>query len=129
MLAEKRLRRGEFTSVKDLEAALEDFIEQHNKNPKPFVWMKSTEEIVEKVSRARETRNLLGAVVHGFDDETCIKALQNLAAASADAGARIALMELVMAEAPARCRMKWRRLMPWGTCCIIWVFSEKIVYL
>ena len=44
---------------------------------------------------------LLIAVLHGFDDETCVKALQNLATASAGTGARIALMELVMAEARA----------------------------
>jgi transposase len=61
ILTEKRLRRGVFTSVKELEAALEDFIVQHNKNPKPFVWTKSTEEILEKVGRARETLNNLRA--------------------------------------------------------------------
>jgi len=41
---------------------------------------------------------LLSAVLHGFDDDTCIRALKNLAAASAGTGARIALMELVMDE-------------------------------
>lgn len=41
---------------------------------------------------------LLSAVLHGFDDDTCIRALKNLAAASAGTGARIALMELVMEE-------------------------------
>ncbi len=41
---------------------------------------------------------LLSAVLHGFDDDTCIRALKNLATASAGTGARIALMELVMDE-------------------------------
>ena len=59
MLTEKQLRRGVFTSVKELEAALENFIAQHNRNPKPFVWTKSTEEILQKVRRARETLNNL----------------------------------------------------------------------
>lgn len=59
ILTDKRLRRGVFTSVKELEAALKDFIEQHNRNPKPFVWTKSTEEILEKVGRAREQLNNL----------------------------------------------------------------------
>jgi len=46
---------------------------------------------------------LLSAVLHGFDDDTCVKALHNLAIAiaSAGTGARIALMELVMAESRA----------------------------
>ncbi len=59
ILTDKRLRRGVFTSVNELETALNDFIAQHNKNPKPFVWTKSTEEIFEKVGRARETLNNL----------------------------------------------------------------------
>ena len=42
---------------------------------------------------------LLSAVLHGFDDESCVKVLRNLASASAATGARIVLMELVMAEA------------------------------
>jgi len=61
ILTDKRLRRGVFTSVKELEAALKDFIEQHNRSPKPFVWTKSTEEILEKVGRARERLNNLQA--------------------------------------------------------------------
>lgn len=53
LLTEKQLRRGVFTSVKELEAAITGFIEHHNSDPKPFVWTKSAEEILEKVSRAR----------------------------------------------------------------------------
>ncbi len=59
ILTDKRLRRGIFTSVKELEDALKDFIERHNKDPKPFVWTKSTEEILEKVGRARVRLNNL----------------------------------------------------------------------
>lgn len=41
---------------------------------------------------------LLCAVLHGFDDVTCIKALANLARASGGSGARIAVMEMVLPE-------------------------------
>jgi len=58
-LSDKRLRRGVFTSVKELEADFVDFIVQHYKVPKPLVWTKSTEEIFQKVGRARETLNNL----------------------------------------------------------------------
>lgn len=44
---------------------------------------------------------LLSAVLHGFDDEACVRALQNVAAACAGIDARIALMELVMPETGA----------------------------
>ncbi len=44
---------------------------------------------------------LLTAVLHGFDDDNCVKVLRNLVSACAGTGARIALMELVMAESRA----------------------------
>lgn len=44
---------------------------------------------------------LLSAVLHGFDDDTCVEILRNLVSASAETGARIALMELVVAESRA----------------------------
>ena len=53
LLTEKQLKRGVFTSVKELEASIYDFIARHNASPKPFVWTKSAEAILEKVNRAR----------------------------------------------------------------------------
>ena len=41
---------------------------------------------------------LLSAVLHTFDDETCIRALRNLQKASAQAGACAVLLEMVMDE-------------------------------
>ncbi len=52
-LTTKRLRRGSFGSVPELIAAIEDYIEHHNADPKPFVWTKTAEEIIEKVKRGR----------------------------------------------------------------------------
>ena len=52
-LAEKRLRRGVFTSVCDLEKSIRRYLDTHNENPRPLVWTKSTAEILEKVERAR----------------------------------------------------------------------------
>ncbi len=60
-------------------------------------------DLLESVPTATGDRDiyLLSAVLHGFDDDTCVKALHNLAVASAGTGARIALMELVMADSRA----------------------------
>ncbi len=54
LLTEKQLRRGVFTSVKEVEEAITGFIDAHNEAPKPFVWTKSVDEILAKVGRARQ---------------------------------------------------------------------------
>jgi len=54
LLTEKQLRRGVFTSVKELEKTIMKFINSHNEKKKPFVWVKSAEEILVKVERARQ---------------------------------------------------------------------------
>lgn len=48
----ERLRRGVFTSVPELVAAINDYIAHHNINPKPFIWTKSARDILQKVIRA-----------------------------------------------------------------------------
>jgi transposase len=48
----KRLRRGVFTSVPELVAAIDEYIAHHNTNPKPFIWTKSARDIQQKVIRA-----------------------------------------------------------------------------
>jgi len=47
-----RLRRGVFTSVPQLVAAIDEYITHHNSNPKPFIWTKSARDILQKVIRA-----------------------------------------------------------------------------
>jgi len=54
---------GTFTSVSDLEAAVRDYLDNHNANPKPFVWTKSAETILAK---ERRTLNALEAVNAGY---------------------------------------------------------------
>lgn len=52
-LTENRLRRGVFHSVLELIEALDLFVDQHNKNPKPFIWTATAKDILAKVMRAR----------------------------------------------------------------------------
>ena len=52
-LTTKRIRRGVFKSVPDLIAAIEEYVQVHNANPKPFVWTKSADAILEKVGRCK----------------------------------------------------------------------------
>lgn len=44
---------------------------------------------------------LLSAVLHGFDDSQCLRALKNLRVAIGNSGARVAVLELVVPEAGA----------------------------
>jgi transposase len=53
LITDKAIRRGVFSSVKDLEEKLMSFINHHNENPVPFVWTKSVEVNLEKVARAK----------------------------------------------------------------------------
>ncbi|MBV1932037.1 MAG: IS630 family transposase, partial [Porticoccaceae bacterium] len=55
VLTDKQLRRGVFTSVRELEQAIMSFIAAHNQNKKPFIWTKSAEEVLDKVGRDRQT--------------------------------------------------------------------------
>ena len=59
-LTVNRLRRGVFHSLPDLVDAVEQYIAKHNKDPKPFVWTASANDILAKVKRAR--RKLYRAV-------------------------------------------------------------------
>lgn len=54
----ERIRRGVFTSVPQLERAIYDYIEHNNADPKPFVWTKSTNDIIRKVNRGRAALKL-----------------------------------------------------------------------
>ncbi|MCC5959435.1 MAG: transposase [Rhodobacteraceae bacterium] len=48
----RRIRRGSYSSVDDLEAAIYDYLAQHNENPKPFRWTKTAEDILTRERRA-----------------------------------------------------------------------------
>lgn len=48
----ERLRRGVFTSVSELIAAIDAYIAHHNTKPKPFIWTKNARDILQKVIRA-----------------------------------------------------------------------------
>ena len=53
-ITRNRIRRGAFKSVAELKSAIHDYLDNHNANPKPFVWTKSANEILEKVARAKQ---------------------------------------------------------------------------
>ncbi len=52
-LEDKATRRGIFTSVPNLIAAIDAYLAATNKHPKPFVWTATAEQILTKVRRGR----------------------------------------------------------------------------
>ncbi|HVR28938.1 MAG TPA: IS630 family transposase [Thermoanaerobaculia bacterium] len=50
-LTNQQIRRGSHRSVRELEAAIREFLEVRNEDPKPYVWTKSADEILANVAR------------------------------------------------------------------------------
>jgi transposase len=58
-LSEKRIKRGVFRYVAELTETIENYIAAHNQCPKPFIWTKSANDILQKVTRARQIADKL----------------------------------------------------------------------
>ena len=48
-----RIRRDSFTSVAELELAIDLYIARHNTHPKPFLWTAAASDILAKVTRVK----------------------------------------------------------------------------
>jgi len=53
-ITDKRIRRGTFTNVPSLIAAIMAYIEGHNQDPIPFVWSAPVERILAKIAKCKE---------------------------------------------------------------------------
>src|SRR5580658_6473425 len=58
-ITRKRIRRGVFKSVPELIEAIHEFIHLNNQNPKPFVWTKKVDQILEKVNHCKAVTETL----------------------------------------------------------------------
>jgi transposase len=50
-LTNKRIRRGAFRSVRALETAIREYVDVHNEDPKPFVWTRTADQILDSIAR------------------------------------------------------------------------------
>src|SRR3989442_10163025 len=53
-LTKRRLKRGVFVSVVDLQAAINRFVVEHNTKPKPFTWTADPDKIIRAVRRGHQ---------------------------------------------------------------------------
>ena len=59
-ITEKMIRRGVFRSVKALVEAIVTYLEEHNREPKPFVWTADADLILSRVERICERTSVSG---------------------------------------------------------------------
>lgn len=50
-LSEKQIKRGTHRSTRELEAAITEYLEVNNAQPKPFIWTKTADEIFASIAR------------------------------------------------------------------------------
>jgi len=58
-ITDKRIRRGSFQNVSALINAIKDYLENHNQNPKIFVWSAPLERILAKIAKCKEVLDAL----------------------------------------------------------------------
>lgn len=51
-ITKRRIRRGSYASVDELETAIYDYLLQHNAKPKPFTWTRTADDILTRERRA-----------------------------------------------------------------------------
>lgn len=51
LLTERQIKRGAHRSVRELETAIQEFLDAHNDDPKPFKWTKGADEILASIAR------------------------------------------------------------------------------
>ena len=58
-ITDKRIRRGSFSSVPELIAAINEYLENHNQNPQEFVWSAPVDKILAKIAKCKEALDAL----------------------------------------------------------------------
>jgi transposase len=58
-LTNRRLKRGVFRSIVELQAAINAFIAEANDNPKPFIWTADPDSIIAAVKRGHQVLDSL----------------------------------------------------------------------
>ena len=53
-LTKRRLRRGVFRSIVDLQAAIHRYIAEHNTEPKPFAWTADPDRVLAAIKRGKQ---------------------------------------------------------------------------
>ena len=55
LLTTRAIKRGVHRSTSELERSIREFVDQHNEDPKPFIWTKTADQIIAAVQRHCQT--------------------------------------------------------------------------
>jgi transposase len=58
-ITDKRIRRGSFHNLPALIAAITEYLQNHNQNPKVFVWSASVDNLMTKITKCKEALDAL----------------------------------------------------------------------
>jgi len=53
-ITRKRIRRGTFHSVSELNRAISEYVRENNRNPRPFIWTATASTIMKKIKHCKE---------------------------------------------------------------------------
>ena len=53
-ITRKRIRRGTFHSVAELNRAISQYLRENNRNPRPFIWTATASKIMNKIKHCKE---------------------------------------------------------------------------
>jgi transposase len=53
-ITRKRIRRGTFQSVTELNPAISEYLRENNRNPRPFIWTATASRIMKKIRHCKE---------------------------------------------------------------------------
>jgi transposase len=113
-LTNRRLKRGVFRSVQDLQAAIDRFVAETNADPKPFVWT-DTPKPHNCRCQTREGKVRVGPLARSPDERAARHPGAGETpcppASRASCGRRVRHGEAGPTEPPARCA-RWRRASP-----------------
>jgi hypothetical protein len=59
VLTKRRLKRGTFVGIVDLQAAINRYVADHNTDPKPFRWKANPDKIIAAAARGHQTLDLI----------------------------------------------------------------------
>ena len=54
VLTRRRLKRGVFRSIIDLQAAINRYVAEHNQDPRPFTWTADPQRVLAAISRGNQ---------------------------------------------------------------------------
>jgi len=57
LISERWIKRNSQRSTRELEASIKDYLARYNDDPKPFVWRKTADQIIESIARLSDQLN------------------------------------------------------------------------